>query len=147
MAHPSIKRQLQEFLYRGFLIPVLGEALLQSNIHEQIAATAYLELIIRTVTEPGLLHAVLQFLVKMDYDGDRLFNILIQRIQSNDMQLCLVSLALFESMIDLNCEDLLLELVFKHLQVFILTMFIKVLHLFWWCRFLIADISTKQCRH
>ncbi|KAH1023646.1 hypothetical protein HUJ04_012811 [Dendroctonus ponderosae] len=116
VAHPSIKRQLQEFLYRGFLIPVLGEALLQSNIQEQIAASAYLELIIRTVTEPGLLHAVLQFLVKMDYDGERLFNILIQRIQSNDMQLCLVSLALFESMIDLNCEDLLLELVFKHLQ-------------------------------
>ncbi|XP_066248369.1 FHIP family protein AGAP011705 [Euwallacea similis] len=116
VAHPSIRKQLQEFLYRGFLIPVLGEALLQNNIQEQVAATAYLELIIRTVAEPGLLHAVLQFLIKVEYDGQRLLNILIQRIQSNDMQLCLVSLALFESMIDLNCEDLLLELVFKYLQ-------------------------------
>lgn len=117
VAHTSIRKQLQEFLYRGFLIPVLGEALLQTNIQEQVAATAYLELIVRTVTEPGLLHAVLQFLIKVEYDGERLLNMLIQRIQSNDMQLSLVSLALFESMIDLNCEDLLLELVFKYLQV------------------------------
>jgi len=117
VAHTSIRRQLQEFLYRGFLIPVLGQALLQTNIQEQVAATAYLELIVRTVTEPGLLHAVLQFLIKVEYDGERLLNMLIQRIQSNDMQLSLVSLALFESMIDLNCEDLLLELVFKYLQV------------------------------
>lgn len=117
MAHPNIRRQLQEYLYGGFLIPVLGAALLQNNIQEQVAATAYLELIIRTVTEPGLLHAVLQFLIKVKYDEERLLNMLIQRIQSNDMQLCLVSLAMFESMIDLNCEDLLLELVFKYLQV------------------------------
>lgn len=116
VAHPVIRRQLQEFLYRGFLIPVLGAALNQSNIQEQVAATAYLELIIRTVTEPGLLHAVLQFLLKVEYDGERLLNILIQRINS-ERQLCLVSLAVFESMIDLNCEDLLLELVFKYLQV------------------------------
>lgn len=115
VAHPTIRRQLQEFLYRGFLIPVLGAALLQSNIQEQVAATAYLELIIRTVTEPGLLHSVLQFLIKVEYDGERLLNILIQRINS-ERQLCLVSLAVFESMIDLNCEDLLLELVFKYLQ-------------------------------
>ncbi|XP_050313377.1 FHIP family protein AGAP011705 [Anthonomus grandis grandis] len=116
VAHPSIRRELQEFLYRGFLIPVLGAALLQSNVQEQVAATSYLELIIRTVTEPGLLHSVLRFLIKVEYDGERLLNILIQRIQSNNSQLCLVSLAVFESMVDLDCEDLLLELVFKYLQ-------------------------------
>ncbi|XP_060515828.1 FHIP family protein AGAP011705 [Cylas formicarius] len=115
IAHPMIRQQLQEFLYRGFLIPVLGAALLQINILEQVAATAYLELIIRTVTEPGLLHAVLRFLLVVEYDGDRLLNILINRIDS-ERQLCLVSLALFESLIDLNCEDLMLELSFKHLQ-------------------------------
>ncbi|KAJ8953282.1 hypothetical protein NQ318_015864 [Aromia moschata] len=110
-----IRQQFQEFLYRGFLIPVLGPALLQMNRHEQVAATAYLELILRTVTQPGLLHSLLQFLLKVDYDGQKLLNILIQRINS-DRQLCLVSLAVFESMVDLDCEDLMLELVFKHLQ-------------------------------
>ncbi|RZB39943.1 UPF0518 domain containing protein -like [Asbolus verrucosus] len=53
VAHPLIRKQLQEFLFRGFLIPVLGPALLQSNINEQVAATAYLELILRTVTQPA----------------------------------------------------------------------------------------------
>lgn len=136
MAHPSIRRQLQEYLYGGFLIPVLGAALLQNNIQEQVAATAYLELIIRTVTEPGLLHAVLQFLIKVKYDEERLLNMLIQRIQSNDMQLCLVSLAMFESMIDLNCEDLLLELVFKYLQVSSISIFSNR-EIFCYCKYYI----------
>lgn len=115
VAHPMIQKQLKEFLYRGFLIPVLGPALLQNSIPEQVAATAYFELILRTVTQPGLLHSLLQFLLKVDYDGARLLDILIQRINS-DRQLCLVSLAVFESLVDMNCEDLMLELVFKHLQ-------------------------------
>lgn len=115
VAHPGIRRQLQEFLYRGFLIPVIGPALLQANLDEQVAATAYLELILRTVTEPGLLYSLLNFLIKMDYDGYRLLNILIQRINS-DRELCLVSLSLFETMVNLNCEDIMLELVFQHLQ-------------------------------
>ncbi|CAH0562283.1 unnamed protein product [Brassicogethes aeneus] len=116
VAHPIIRKQLQEFLYRGFLIPVLGPALLQASEQEQVAPSAYLELILRTLTEPGLLHSLLQFLLKMDYDGERLLNILIQRVSSNHSQLSLVSLAVFESLVDLNCEDIMLELVFKFLQ-------------------------------
>ncbi|XP_044256390.1 FHIP family protein AGAP011705 isoform X2 [Tribolium madens] len=115
VAHPMIRKQLQEFLFRGFLIPVLGPALLQTNTDEQVAATAYLELILRTVTQPGLLYALLKFLINMDYDGQRLLNILIQRINSAS-ELCLVSLSLFETMVNLNCEDMMLELVFQHLQ-------------------------------
>lgn len=115
IAHPTIRKQLQEFLYKGFLIPVLGPALLQTTIAEQIAAMAYLELILRTVTQPGLLYPLLQFLLQVQYDGQRLLDILIQRINS-DQGLCMVSLALFDLMVDINCEDLMLELVFQHLQ-------------------------------
>lgn len=115
IAHPMIRKQMQEFLYKGFLIPVLGPALLQTTIPEQIAATAYLELILRTVTQPGLLYPLLQFLLQVQYDGQRLLDILIQRINS-DQGLCMVSLALFDLMVDMNCEDLMLELVFQHLQ-------------------------------
>ncbi|CAG9828448.1 unnamed protein product [Diabrotica balteata] len=116
VAHPLLRKQLQEFLYRGFLIPVLGPALLQNNVCEQVAATAYLELILRTITDTGLLHSFLQFLLNVDFDGHKLLDILIQRLKSENSQLCLVSLAMFESMVDLNCEDLMLELVFKHLK-------------------------------
>lgn len=115
IAHPSIGTQLQEFFYQGFLIPVLGPALLQPAVGEQIAATAYLELIIRTVTHPGLLYPVLKFLLTVEYDGERLLHILMSRINS-EYQLSLVSLALFDTLIDLNCEDVMLELVFQHLQ-------------------------------
>ncbi|KAF5281102.1 hypothetical protein FQR65_LT02968 [Abscondita terminalis] len=115
VSHPVIRRQLQEFLYMGFLIPVLGPALLQSTVGEKIAATAYLELILRTVTHPGLLYPLLQFLIQQTYDGQRLLHILIQRINSDD-NLCLITLALFETMVEINCEDLMLELVFQYLQ-------------------------------
>lgn len=115
IAHPTIGKQLQEFLYQGFLIPVLGPALLQTTIGEQIAATAYLELIIRTVTHPGLLYSIVKFLLKVEYDGTRLLHILMQRINS-EPQMSLVSLALFETLVNLNCEDVMLELVFQHLE-------------------------------
>lgn len=115
VAHLSIRKQLQEFMYKGFLIPVLGPRILQSNNEEQIASMAYFELILRTVTHPGLLYSLLQFLLKTNYDGQRLLDILIKRINT-DGQLCLVTLALFETIIELNCEDLMLELVFQYLQ-------------------------------
>ena len=114
-AHLSIAKDLQEFVHKGFFIPVLGPTLLHINTTEQIAATAYLELIARTLTHPGLLYPLLQFLLQMQYDGQRLLYILIDRINS-DSQLTLVSLGLFETLIDINCEDVMLELVFQHLQ-------------------------------
>ncbi|KAK9751859.1 methyltransferase (DUF5917) [Popillia japonica] len=114
VAHPTIANDLQEFMHKGFLIPVLGPALLQTTIGEQITATAYLELILRTVTHPGLLYPLLQFLLQIEYDGQRLLIILMNRINA-EPQLSLVSLALFESLIDLNCEDVMLELVFQYL--------------------------------
>lgn len=115
ISHPVIRKQLQEYLYQGFLIPVLGPALLQNTVAEQTAATAYLELIIRTVTHPGLLYAILKYLLKVEYDGQRLLHILMQRINS-ESQLSLVSLALFETLLDLNCEDVMVELVFQYLE-------------------------------
>lgn len=33
VAHPMVQKQLLEFLYQGFLVPVMGPALLQVNIY------------------------------------------------------------------------------------------------------------------
>lgn len=33
VAHPMVQKQLLEFLYQGFLIPVIGPALLQVSVH------------------------------------------------------------------------------------------------------------------
>ncbi|KAJ0172140.1 hypothetical protein K1T71_012113 [Dendrolimus kikuchii] len=121
VAHPSIKKHLLDLLYQGFLVPVLGPALLQtkpgplqSGAQEQAAAMAYLELILRCVTERGLLRAVLHFLFVYEYDGVRIIDVLLRRLEGN-FQLSLVSVALMETLIDLNCEDAMVELVLKYL--------------------------------
>ncbi|XP_050556296.1 FHIP family protein GI14169 isoform X2 [Spodoptera frugiperda] len=114
VAHPSIKKHLLDLLYQGFLVPVMGPALLQSGAAEQAAAMAYLELLLRCVTRRGLLRAVLHFLFVYEYDGVRVVDVLLRRLEGNS-QLSLVSLALMETLIDLNCEDVMVDLVFKHL--------------------------------
>ncbi|CAH0760634.1 unnamed protein product [Diatraea saccharalis] len=121
VAHPSIKKHLLDLLYQGFLVPVMGPALLQtkggplqSGAGEQAAAMAYLELVLRCVTRRGLLKAVLHFLFVYEYDGVRIVDVLLKRLEGNS-QLSLVSLSLMETLVDLNCEDVMIDLVLKHL--------------------------------
>ncbi|KOB78621.1 Uncharacterized protein OBRU01_02111, partial [Operophtera brumata] len=71
---------------------------LQSGATEQATATAYLELILRCVSERGLLRAVLHFLFVYEYDG---------------IKLSMVTLSLMETLTALNSEDVMVELVFK----------------------------------
>ncbi|PSN55373.1 hypothetical protein C0J52_01825 [Blattella germanica] len=114
VAHPVVKNQMLEFLYQGFLVPVMGPALLQSTVEELVAATAYFDLFLRSITDPGLLYSFVRFLLEDKYDGERILDNLIQRINTKS-RLCLVTLALFETLVDLNCEDVMLELVFRYL--------------------------------
>ncbi|XP_071637908.1 FHIP family protein AGAP011705 isoform X3 [Temnothorax longispinosus] len=109
VAHPMIEKQLLEFLYQGFLIPVMGPALLQTTVEELVTATAYFDLFLRSVTDPGLLKSLVRFLLEDNYDDCRILDSLIQRISSRS-RLCIVTLALFETLVNLNCEDVMLEL-------------------------------------
>nr|CAD7415348.1 unnamed protein product [Timema poppensis] len=86
----------------------------QSTVEELVTSTAYLDLFVRTVTEPGLLYSFVKFILEEKYDGEKILDCLINRINSKT-RLCLATLALFETLVDLNCEDVMLELVFKHL--------------------------------
>lgn len=114
VAHPAIKKHLLDLLYQGFLVPVMGPALLQSGAEEQAAAMTYLELLLRSVTRRGLLRTVLHFIFVYEYDGVRIIDVMLRRLEGIS-QLSLVSLALMETLIDLNCEDVMIDLVFKHL--------------------------------
>ncbi|XP_015599998.1 UPF0518 protein AAEL005291 isoform X2 [Cephus cinctus] len=131
VAHPLVQKQLLEFLYQGFLVPVMGPALLQDSlglsleqldapqnwttVEELVAATAYFDLFLRSVTEPGLLRSLVRFLLEDNYDECRILDSLIQRISSVS-RVCIVTLALFETLVDLNCEDVMLELCFGALS-------------------------------
>ncbi|GFU04027.1 FTS and Hook-interacting protein [Nephila pilipes] len=114
VAHPLVQEQLMEYLYQGFLVPVLGPALHQNTVEEIVATTAYLELFLRTITEPILQQMFLKFILTSTYDTHRVLNSLVDRLGAQS-RLCLVTMALFRCMLDLNCEDVLFELVFRYL--------------------------------
>ncbi|XP_065333990.1 FHIP family protein GK23746 isoform X2 [Cloeon dipterum] len=130
VAHPLVQAQMLEFVHHGFLVPVVGPALLQDSeafsiassdptvqrnmVEELVTSTAYLELFLRSISEPGLLKVFLRFIVVDHYDGERVIDKLISRL-AGKTQLCMVTISLFNTLIGLHCEDVMLELVFKYL--------------------------------
>jgi hypothetical protein len=51
-------------------------------MEELVAATAYFDLFLRSVTDPGLLCSFVRFLLVDKYDGERIIDCLIQRINT-----------------------------------------------------------------
>ncbi|XP_053474959.1 FHF complex subunit HOOK interacting protein 1A isoform X5 [Ictalurus furcatus] len=114
VAHPSIRDQLVGYIINGFLIPVLGPALHKLTLEEVMTTTAYLDLFLRTVTEPALLHTFLRFILLHRHDNVHILDTLVSRINT-PFQLGTVSLALFRTLIGLYCEDVMLQLILKYL--------------------------------
>ncbi|RWS02114.1 hypothetical protein B4U79_04576, partial [Dinothrombium tinctorium] len=134
VSHPLVTNQLLEFIYQGFLVSVVGPALHQdtlnvplevletspkflNSLEEMIATTAYLELFLRSINESSLLQVFLKFICVEKFDDQRILHTLIGRIHANS-KLGLVTIVLFQTLLDLNCEDVLLELVLKYLMSF-----------------------------
>ncbi|TGZ63227.1 hypothetical protein CRM22_007048 [Opisthorchis felineus] len=114
ISHPSVREQLLHFINSGFLIPVLGSALHQSALDEVVAATAYLELFLRRLTDPLLLKLFLRFIVTSNHDSYPILTSLINRLNAN-AALGMVTLSLFRTILSFHCEDVMYELIFKHL--------------------------------
>lgn len=114
VAHPSIRDQLVDYIINGFLVPVLGPALHKLTLEEVMTTTAYIDLFLRTVTEPALLHTFLRFILLHRHDNVHILDTLVSRINT-PFQLGTVSLALFRSLIGLYCEDVMLQLILKYL--------------------------------
>lgn len=55
----------------------------QNSMEEVIAATAYLELFIRRITEPAMMKTFLQFLLTERHDDVFILDSLVSRISSN----------------------------------------------------------------
>ncbi|XP_065110767.1 FHF complex subunit HOOK-interacting protein 1A [Paramisgurnus dabryanus] len=114
VAHHSIRDQLVGYIHNGFLVPVLAPALHKVTLEEVMTTTAYLDLFIRSVTEPALLHTFLSFILLHRHDNVYILDTLVSRINT-PFQLGTVSLALFRTLIGLYCEDVMLQLIFKYL--------------------------------
>ncbi|XP_072040376.1 FHF complex subunit HOOK-interacting protein 1B-like isoform X2 [Amphiura filiformis] len=130
VAHPLVGTQLVHFFHDGFLVPIIGPALHQFSVasgnngesledegpqDEIIAATAYVDLFLRSITEPKLMMVFLRYLCTGWHEGQPLLDSLIRRINSKSGALCRVTLSLFHTFINLNCEDVMVELVLKYL--------------------------------
>ncbi|XP_077155082.1 FHF complex subunit HOOK-interacting protein 1B [Ranitomeya variabilis] len=114
VAHPLVQNQLVEYIHNGFLVPVMGPALHKTSIEEMIASTAYLELFLRSISETALLKTFLRFILLHRHDSATILHTLTSRIASNS-RLCMVSLTLFRTLLNLNCEDVMLQLLLRYL--------------------------------
>eukprot|EP00057_Strongylocentrotus_purpuratus_P002543 XP_003724724.1 PREDICTED: FTS and Hook-interacting protein isoform X2 [Strongylocentrotus purpuratus] len=127
VAHPLVSDQLVQFFHDGFLVPVIGPALHQFshadilrnssdlNLNEEIvSATAYVEIFLRSISDPRLMRAFLRYLCLGWYDNTTIMESLIRRIGTNS-KLCVVTLSLFNTLLDVNCEDIMVELILKYL--------------------------------
>uniref|UniRef100_A0A8C2XPM4 FHF complex subunit HOOK interacting protein 1A n=1 Tax=Cyclopterus lumpus TaxID=8103 RepID=A0A8C2XPM4_CYCLU len=114
VAHPDIRDQLVSYIYKGFLVPVLAPALHKLTLEEVMTTTAYLDLFLRTVSEPTLLQTFLSFILLHRHENVHILDTLVSRINT-PFQLGTVSLALFRTLIGLYCEDVMLQLILRYL--------------------------------
>uniref|UniRef100_A0A8C6RNH2 FHF complex subunit HOOK interacting protein 1A n=1 Tax=Nannospalax galili TaxID=1026970 RepID=A0A8C6RNH2_NANGA len=114
VAHPLIRSQLVGYIYNGFLVPVLAPALHKVTVEEVMTTTAYLDLFLRSITEPALLEIFLRFILLHQHENVHILDTLTSRINT-PFRLCVVSLALFRTLIGLHCEDVMLQLVLRYL--------------------------------
>ncbi|KAM6440778.1 FHF complex subunit HOOK-interacting protein 1A isoform 1-T5 [Liasis olivaceus] len=114
VAHSLIRNQLVNYIYNGFLVPVMAPALHKVTVEEVMATTAYLDLFLRSVSEPALLKIFLHFILLHCHENVHILDTLASRINT-PFQLCVVSLALFKTLISLHCEDVMLQLVLRYL--------------------------------
>ncbi|XP_019956778.2 FHF complex subunit HOOK-interacting protein 1A [Paralichthys olivaceus] len=114
VAHPVIRDQLVSYIYNGFLVPVLAPALHKLTLEEVMTTTAYLDLFLRSVSEPALLQTFLSFILLHRHESVHILDTLVSRINT-PFQLGTVSLALFRTLIGLYCEDVMLQLILRYL--------------------------------
>lgn len=114
VSHPSIRDQLLGYIYNGFLVPVMAPALHKLTLEEVMTTTAYLELFLRSITDPALLQTFLIFILRHRHDNVNILDTLVSRINT-PFQLGTVSLALFRTLIGLYCEDVMLQLILRYL--------------------------------
>ncbi|XP_009586268.1 PREDICTED: protein FAM160A1, partial [Fulmarus glacialis] len=84
------------------------------TVEEVMTTTAYLDLFLRSVSEPALLKIFLRFILLHRHENVHILDTLTSRINT-PFRLCVVSLALFRTLIGLHCEDVMLQLVLRYL--------------------------------
>jgi len=110
-----MQKRLMELIHDGFLLSVLVPALNQSSVEAQVTVMAYLELFLRSISSERIMEVFLRVLMTEAYDHKPLIDLLIYHINSESVQLSTVAIQLFKTLLELNCEDVLFNLIFRYL--------------------------------
>ncbi|KAK7805077.1 hypothetical protein U0070_003010 [Myodes glareolus] len=86
------------------------------TVEEVMTTTAYLDLFLRSISEPALLEIFLRFILLHQHENVHILDTLTSRINT-PFRLCVVSLALFRTLIGLHCEDVMLQLVLSNIAM------------------------------
>uniref|UniRef100_A0A0R3RYK7 DUF5917 domain-containing protein n=1 Tax=Elaeophora elaphi TaxID=1147741 RepID=A0A0R3RYK7_9BILA len=115
VAHNYVVSQVITYVYHGFLLPVVLPSLLQGGQDELISSTAYYHLCLDSVTETALIQTIVKLLLIESCEGNKkVLDVIVERIAAGN-RLSQVSLSLVRTLIDLRCEDIMFDLVFKYL--------------------------------
>ena len=133
VAHPAIRDRLVDFVYHGFLVPVLAPALNQPIGDELITTIVYLDyLCLQNVSDNHVAMAFVKFLQQGQYDGMATVDTLIKYLDmpssirssqaslSCQWRLLYTAIAMFHSYLSLRSSeasgDVFYELVHRHLN-------------------------------
>lgn len=79
----SLEHKENDSNVQGIHVSKLCLPLIQTSVEEMIASTAYLELFLRSISEPALLRTFLRFLLLHRHDAHTILDTLVARIGSN----------------------------------------------------------------
>ncbi|XP_052226336.1 FHF complex subunit HOOK interacting protein 2A-like isoform X2 [Dreissena polymorpha] len=123
VANPIVSEALARNIHQQFLVPHFQADLLQMSESGCITATAYMTRCLRTVCSPRLLSELVLFLLgdtrkpeAPDDPGDSLRARLIQRCSGLSEEIALITLQLFDTLLQKDDEHILHNLVLRNLE-------------------------------
>eukprot|EP00039_Didymoeca_costata_P024956 m.11939 g.11939 ORF g.11939 m.11939 type:complete len:527 (-) comp4561_c0_seq1:78-1658(-) len=115
ICQPTHMEYFNRTLIHGFFMSVLFHALHDKHEKNAIAPTAYLDLCIRKIENHELIRTFVEFIFLSESAGTSTFEVLVSRIEQQG-DISLVTLRLFHSLFELNCENVFLDLFGKRLH-------------------------------
>lgn len=114
-ARGMIRDHLLAMLRTAFLDSVIQAAICQPGHEEAVAAMVYATNMLCAIRSPPLLSTFVQFLLGPTGDGAPLYAILIDRVGSECDSVAIHAMCMLRTLVDLNCEDIMLELALNRL--------------------------------
>ncbi len=114
-APPQVARHAAHLVYEGFLRNVILPSLHQADAAAATASTAYFDACLCAISDPCFARVLLRVVMLGRCEGQRTLSLLTCRM-AEPGDLGLVTMRLMLTLMDTNCEDVMLELCLRDLQ-------------------------------